>query len=100
MAREGIKLLGRGAKKLPASTTSQRLFPQTIPSLELHPSRPKDIPGDQTTVACSSVVEEGGIPLLGELHGHANSRGEEVPDRGGAPGTEAWAGSPQIAGLA
>ena len=46
---------------------------------------------------CGGVVEEGGAPPLGELHGGADSRVEEVPDRGGAPVRERQAGSLQIA---
>ena len=47
-------------------------------------------------VPCGGVVEEGGDPLLGELHGGADSRVEEVPDRGGAPVRERWTGSTRL----
>jgi hypothetical protein len=66
-------------------------------SLELQARRPEDILGDQITIPCGRIVEEGGVPPLGELHREAHSRVEEIPHWGVAPGTESGARSPQIA---
>jgi len=39
--------------------------------LELHPCRPEDVLVDEVAVPGSGIVEEGGVPALGELHGEA-----------------------------
>lgn len=38
---------------------------------ELHPSGPEDVLADEVAVPGSGIVEEGGVPALGELHGEA-----------------------------
>ena len=38
---------------------------------------------DEIRISGGGVVEEGGVPLLCELHGEANSRVESIAERGG-----------------
>ena len=56
-----------------------------ILQLELHSYAPEDILALEIWIACGSIVEERGIPLLGELYRQTDSCVECVPDWRGAP---------------